>query len=170
MKILTIVSFVFLVLTTDPLVQNIKEAKLKINLPNAEWFLADRIDKGNLVVYQYKRSPIEDDEQRKIIPNIAVIVEEIDKKTDVMAYSLMKRLKTPFEVDEVFIHDSGRIDFKNAIAYRGHYTDGEGMEHTIYIVHAISNKKGIQVIMDTTSNILDQVDSEFLSALKSIRE
>ena len=59
------------------LTQEIKEAGLKIDLPNDQWFLANKIDKTDLDVYMYKRKPIEDQEGRQIIPNIAVFVEDV---------------------------------------------------------------------------------------------
>lgn len=155
-------------LQPDPLIQDIKEAKIKIDLPNSEWFLADKVEKNDLVVYMFKREPIEDKEQRQIIPNIAVIVEDVDENLDVIRYSVIKRSQTPFDVDEVITPQSGKILFTNAIGYRGHYKKNE-LHHTIYIVHAINDGKGIHVIMDVTTNILDKVDVEFLSAIKSIR-
>ncbi len=156
-------------LRSDTVTQDIKEAKIKIDLPNDEWFLAKKAEDNGLVVYMFKRNPIEDNEQREIIPNIAVIIEDIDKDQDVIKYSVIKRMEMPFEVDEAFIHESGKIQFVNAMGYRGHYSD-KGLDHTIYIVHATNEGKGIQIICDVTTNIFGKVGPEFLLTLKSIRK
>lgn len=172
MKLVTIV---FLTLTTfglstSELTQELKEAKIKIDLPNDSWFLADKQENKAMTVYYFKRQPIEDDDGRKIIPNIAVIIEDVDKDLDAVTYSTLKRSKVNFEVLKVFTHEGGQIGFQNAVGYKGKYVDQGGLDHTIYIIHGINEKKGIQFICDVTTNILDKVESEFLVTLKSIRK
>lgn len=150
--------------------QELKEAKVKIDLPNDSWFLADKQENKGMTIYFFKRHPIEDDEGRKIIPNISVIIEDVDKGLDAVAYSAMKRSRVNFEVLEVFTHTNGQIEFQNAVGYKGKYVDTGGLAHTIYVVHGINGKKGLQFICDVTTNILDQVDNEFMATLKSIRK
>jgi hypothetical protein len=152
------------------LTQELKEAKIKIDLPNDSWFLADKQENNGMTVYYFKRQPIEDNEERKIIPNISVIIEDVDKDLDAVTYSALKRSRVNFEVLEVFTHESGQIKFQNAIGYKGKYVDKGGLDHTIYIVHGINGKKGLQFICDVTTNILDKVENEFLVTLKSIRK
>jgi hypothetical protein len=172
MKLLTILFLTLLSfgLKTDNLTQDLKEAKIKIDLPNDSWFLADKQETKGMTVYYFKRKPIEDNEGRKIIPNISVIIEDVDRDLDAVTYSAMKRSKVNFKVLEVFTHESGTIKYENAIGYKGSYVDKNELDHTIYIVHGINGKKGLQFICDVTTNILDQVDNEFLTTLKSIRK
>ena len=157
------------VAVTFDLTQEFDEAKVKMDLPNDSWSLADKRS-GSMTAYIFKRQPIEDSSGRQIIPNIAVLIEDVDKKTDAITYSASKRIKTPFEVSDVFTHEKGTLMFKNAIGYKGKYVDQGGLEHTVYVVHAINEKKGLQIICDVTTNILDKVEPEFLAALKSIRK
>ena len=157
-------------LLTGDLTQELKEAKIKIDLPNDSWYLASRQEVKEMVVYNFKRTPIEDNDGRQIIPNISVIIENVDEDIDAVTYSALKRSKVNFKVSEVYTHEGGRIGLQNAIGYKGTYTDKGGLDHTVYIVHGINNKKGIQLICDTTTDILDKMESEFLMTLESIRK
>ena len=64
--------------TGEDLTQNIKEAKIRIDLPNASWSLSDKRSEGDMSVYIFKREPVIDADGRQIIPNIAVIVDEVE--------------------------------------------------------------------------------------------
>ena len=167
--VLTLLTFTAFGLFTDELTQELKEAKIKIDLPNDSWFLANKQEINGLTIYYFKRKPIEDSEGRQIIPNISVIIEDVDKNMDAITYSALKRSKVSFEVSEVFTHENGKINYENAIGYKGKYVD-KGLDHTVYVIHGINGKKGLQFICDVTTNILDKVDGEFLTTLKSIRK
>lgn len=61
--------------------------------------------------------------------------------------------------------------FRLAIAFFAlFHTDKYNMGHTVYVVHAIDGDKGIQVIMDTTTDTFPSIDPEFRKILKSIRK
>src|SRR6478609_4488787 len=151
--VLTLLTFTAFGLFTDELTQELREAKIKIDLPNDSWFLANKQEINGLTIYYFKRKPIED----------------IDKNMDAITYSALKRSKVSFEVSEVFTHENGKINYENAIGYKGKYVD-KGLNHTVYVIHGINGKKGLQFICDVTTNILDKVDGEFLTTLKSIRK
>ncbi|MDP4218706.1 MAG: hypothetical protein Q8927_21125, partial [Bacteroidota bacterium] len=105
---------------------------------------------------------------RSIIPNIGVIIENVADKMDVVTYSAKKRGSASFDVTAMFIAGDGKINFVNAVGYKGTYTDA--FEHIVYVVHAINNKKGIQIILDTTTGTFDQIEPEFFEVLRSIRK
>ena len=170
MRLLSVVILALTTLGPADFTHDLKEAKLKIDLPNDSWSLTDKQDNNGMTVYIFKRQPIEDSEGRQIIPNIAVIIEEVDKKLDAVTFSALKRSKVNFEVAEVYTHEGGQIGLKNAVGYKGKYVDKGGLEHTIYVVHGINDRKGLQFICDVTTNVLAQVESEFLTTLKSIRK
>ena len=147
----------------------IKEAKLSLDLPNDKWELKGKQDKNGMQVYFFKRESIKDKLGRDVIPNISVVVEDVNKKLDVVTYSALKRGQVNFEVDKVFIHDKGLFDFKNAIGYKGRYKDQFG-EHTVYVLHAINNKKGLQIFFDVLTGLFEDLDAEFKYTLKSIKK
>src|SRR5215471_12378752 len=68
-----------------------KEAKIKVNIPNSHWHLQPRQEQNGFIIYTFKRDPILDGSNRTIIPNVAVIIEKISPKTDVVTYSINKR-------------------------------------------------------------------------------
>jgi hypothetical protein len=147
-----------------------KEANIKLNIPNSHWHLQPRQEQNGLIIYVFKRDRVIDSANRNIIPNAAVIIENINPKTDVVTYSVNKRANAFFEVTQMFIHDDGIIDFVNAVGYKGTYTDDNPINHTVYVVHAINKDKGLQFIFDTTTDTLPIIESEFLQMLKSIRK
>ena len=171
MRIISIILItVTAILPASDLTQDIKEAKIKIDLPNDSWALANRSENKGMIIYSYKRKPVDDSEGRHIIPNMAVIIEDVEKKVDAVKYSALKRSQVKFDVSEVFTHGKGPIKFVNAIGYKGTYTDSGGLEHTVYVIHAINERKGIQFICDATTGVLEKVEAEFLATLKSIRK
>ena len=144
-----------------------KEAHLMLNIPNSHWHLQPKQDKNGFIIYVFKRDPIPDSSGRSIIPNFAVVIETIDPKTDVVTYSVNKRANNAFHVtDMMFTHKEGPIKIVNAVGYRGTYTDA--FPHTVYVVHGINEKKGFQIILDTTTETFGAMDTEFLGILQSI--
>ena len=143
-----------------------KEAHIQLEV-NSHWHLQPRQEQNGFIIYVFKRDPVFDSLNRKIIPNAAVVIEKIDPKMDVVAYSVNKRASGAFSVTQVFNHEDGIIRYVNAIGYKGTYTDQ--MDHIVYVVHAINEGEGMQIILDTTSETFPALEAEFLQILKSIR-
>lgn len=144
-----------------------KEAHLKLDIPNSHWHLQPRQEQNGFVIYVFKRDPILDSSDRKIIPNVAVVIEKVDTNMDVVTYSINKRANNAFYVTQMFTHDNGTIRYVNAVGYKGTYTDA--MSHIVYVVHGINGDQGFQIILDTTTETFPAMDAEFLGILKSIR-
>ena len=148
--------------------QIIKEAKISIDLPNEKWELKDTQISNGQKIYFFKRESLKDSQGRDVVPNISIITEKVSKNQDVVTYSAYKRMQTPFDVDSIFIHDSGIIDFENAIGYLGSYQDKHG-PHKVYVIYAFNNKRGVQIFFDVTSDLFEIMDSEFKKTLKSLK-
>ena len=146
----------------------IKEANLSLSLPNDKWKFFKTQEGNGVKAYFYNRESIKDETGRDVIPSIGVVVEDVDKKLDAVTFSMMKRSKAKFKVDKMFLQKDGIIDLKNAVGYKGRYSDKFG-EHTIYVIHAINKGKGIQVIIDVLSELFDKLDPEFKMTLKSLK-
>jgi len=116
-------------------------------IPSSIYHLRPKQEQNGFIIYVFKRNPIQDSSERSIIPNVAVVIENVDPKMDVVTYSVNKRANGAFDVDQMFIHGDGIIDFANAVGY-----------------------KGLQIIMDTTADTFPSIDPEFRKILKSIRK
>lgn len=145
-----------------------KEANIKIDIPTPAYHLRPKQEQNGFIIYAFKRDPIQDSAGRSIIPNVAIVIENVDPKMDIVTYSVNKRGNDAFHVDKMFFPGDGIIDLVNAVAYKGSYTDKYNMKHTVYVVHAINDNKGIQIIMDTTTDTFPSIDPEFRKILKSI--
>lgn len=153
----------------------IVEAKMFIKLPNSEWELTNKTD-GQIAQYIFKRSPIEDNEGREIVPAIMVYVEDATKyKQDVTLYSIEKRMQFQgkgIKVDKISIHENEDypLTYKNGYLTTCSYSDN-GLDHVLYMIHIINkDNKGIQIYMDMTKGIFDEYGQEFWTAMKSIKE
>ena len=146
-----------------------KEGNIKINIPDSVWHLQPRQEKKGYIIYTFKRDPIIDSLNRSIIPNIAVIIEKISPKTNVVTYSINKRANMNIEVAQTFINGDGIISFIDAVGYKGSYVDNNHLTHIVYVVHAKNGDKGIQLILDTTSETFSLINPDFLAVLKSFR-
>ncbi|RKD96874.1 toxin-antitoxin system YwqK family antitoxin [Marinifilum flexuosum] len=142
--------------------------KLLFDIPNNEWFRNKYIRKNNVSWHSFQRNPIKNENGVDILPNISFLIEEKVDLDDVILYSMEKRQKMSFEVDSTFIHDSGRLKIKNAIAYSGYTIYEDGSRHNVLIVHALIDKKGIQIVMDITSDLYEEYGNEFWLALDNI--
>lgn len=149
----------------------LKEANLQFELPNNKWSLADKKESNDLVVYFYKREAIINKEGQAVTPTISFVIETVKDPTDLMEYSIEKRISVPFTVTEVFAHDSKnpKIKLLYAVGYKGTY-NSQGTDHTLYVVHYTHKNKGVQVICDITSELFPNYESEFLKALISLQE
>jgi hypothetical protein len=153
---------------------NIKEAKMFIQMSNAEWRLANK-EEGTLTQYIFKRKSIKDSAGREIVPAIMVFVENASKyNQDVTSYSIAKRLQ--FEgkgitVNKILIPENKGYPFsyKNSLLTMCSYTSN-GLNHILYMVHIINkDNEGIQIYMDMTKSLVDKYSVEFWTTMKSIK-
>ncbi len=155
----------------------IKEANIFLSLPNDEWSLSDKSDKG-FTKYIFKRNEIIDPNGVAIIPAIMLYIEDAkDFKQDLVSYSIEKEIefnkkgvkfnnKILIPTDKEFPFTS----FENAMLRTGTYTD-KGIDHILYMLYIITkHDKGIQLYMDMTKNISDKYEQEFWTTLHSIKE
>lgn len=151
--------------------QKIDELGLSFRLPNKKWEFADKRNSGAVTAYIFKRQPVRDEDGQLIIPNIAFLIEEVSDSMDVIQFSLIKRMSVSFDIDEVLSHVSEDPVFslKNAIGYKGSYTDENGLLHRVYILHVIYNGYGGQIIMDMTDSVFLEYEDEFLKCLGSLK-
>lgn len=148
----------------------IEEAHITLNIPKDTWELYEKNNYENKILYAYKRKPVYNKDSIRIIPNIALIIEAVDPMMDVVNFSGIKRFLRQFNIEETFTHEDPRISFESCIAYKGNYEDERQLHHTVYIVHAVYKNKGVQIIMDSTTDVFHLVEDEFIAVMQSIKE
>ncbi|HEX9511945.1 MAG TPA: hypothetical protein VF939_15750 [Puia sp.] len=153
----------------------IKAAKMFLQLPNDQWFLANRSDTG-FIQYVFKRNAIKDTQGHAIVPAIMLYVDDAAPyKGDIVAYSTNKRALFSgrnLETQKTLIPSNKDfpLAYKNSIEFIASYSS-KGLEHILYMVYIITREnKGIQLYMDMTKEIAGKYGQEFLSTLHSIRE
>jgi hypothetical protein len=149
----------------------IANIKLTFELPSTAWKRHPGLGppKEGVTQVGFERDPVFDDQGNGVKPFCGITSEPVPREIrDVVKYSLSWRLRVPFKVDEVFSHEDGTIQVKNAIGYRGH-TEYGGQEHTLYVVHAVFRDRGFVVVCDSTKSVFAQVKGELDAFLKSMR-
>ncbi len=152
-------------------VEKLKDLGIEFYLPVSKWTKGDVKNVNSLIVYKYKRNQIIDIKGRAVVANLSFIAEKVPDTLSLITYTMQKRIQKPFEVINV-LDGSGvnpKIKHKNAIGYKSKYTDSKNNSHSIYIVHLIEKQKGIQVILDITTDLMPKVEAEFLKIIGSIK-
>jgi hypothetical protein len=98
-----------------------------------------------------------------------LLITENNQGMDVVMYSALKRGEMPFDVEKVFIPKDIKMEYKNAICYLGTYSDDYGL-HKVYVIFMNNEKIGVRIICDVMDELFEQVDEEFLTTLRSIKQ
>ncbi len=151
--------------------QEIKEASIQFELPSSVWKFNGTENNNKTTAHYYKRAPIIDSMNREVFASFAFVTEPVGRKMDLVSYSLAKRMAVPFDVIEVFTFNDkpDLLNYKYAIGYKGTYTDKIGISHTVYIVHLINNKTGVQLICDITTELLPRCENDFRTVISSLK-
>ena len=147
----------------------VKEAGMQFSLPDSLWEPGTRTEPGSMTLYSYKRKPITDSLNRGIVANVSILIEHVEKGLDVISWSSDRRKQVPFKVTKVLSKEKGYLSARHAIGYEGSYVDSKKINHRIFIVYAIHQNKGLQMICDATESVWTQVEPEFLSGIKSLQ-
>lgn len=145
----------------------VENTNLIIDFKNNNWHLIKPETTKDYSVNTFKRIPIKE-KNRDVIPNISIMIEDITSD-NVITYSTLKRMNIPLDVIKVLTAEKGDLSLKNSIGYIGNYKYENGENHTIYLIHAIVDNKGIQLIFDTTENSYKEIANEFKEILKNIK-
>jgi hypothetical protein len=167
---ITIIAFVALGFQAKDLTQDLKEAKIKFDLVGRIWYLADKRKHNESTVLYYKRMPFDDKAKLRVIPGITIVIDVLKTEINAEEYSKSLRTNSNVEVTEEFDSKSGKFEFEDAVGYKGTYVDQFKNEHTVLVVHGVNGKKGFQFICDVFSSHFDNVESEFLKTIKTIRK
>ena len=98
--------------------ETLETANLQFELPNNKWSLEDKKETNAVTVYFYKREPIINKSGKEIIPTISFVIETIQDSTDIIQYSIAKRMKVPFTVTEVFSSTDNEA-YRDQVKYVG---------------------------------------------------
>lgn len=174
-KLLLIFSLVFMLFgfTFETKEVVIKEAKMKFLLPNDNWSQHHVGNKNGVYYYHYQRKGVIDHKDgHKIIPEIMVMVEGVTGNMDLTFFSINKQkpyqsLKK-YKVEKVFTKDDGMLNLDYAVGNKASYFDDKNVKHTFYFIHAIKDKKGIQVILTIPADFFETYEEEFTSVIRSL--
>jgi hypothetical protein len=150
-------------------VVQLPEAGLSVSLP-AAWDSNPQIhQRPGQTMYQFRRSPITDSAGRNIIPNFMMMIESVADDQGLIEYSILKRRNLPIKVLQVIAPENKEFGDVDGIGYLARYDDSPGLTHKVYVVHAIIKGKGIEVIIDGTESVFDNLDLEYRLILKSFK-
>lgn len=144
-------------------------AYVEISLPRA-WQTKPEINEiQGLAMYHFRRQAIYDDKARCIIPNLAVISEDVPQGVGLIEYSVTKRTQAPYRDLSSVKLAWATPGNPGALCYLAQYNDPKGLAHKMYVVHSLMHGKGIQIIIDGTESVFDMLDPEYKLIIKTLR-
>jgi len=144
-------------------------AHIEISLPRAWQRKPEIYEKPGVTMYHFRRQTVYDSEARRIIPNLAVFAEEVPRGVDLIEYSVAKRTEAAYrDMSSVKLAWATPGD-PGSLCYLAQYDDPAGIAHKVYLVHALVNGKGIQIIIDGTESVFDMLDPEYRLILGRLR-
>jgi hypothetical protein len=135
----------------------------------AKWIVVQNgVDaRSKAYLLMFKHTPIKDPQGRDIEPVMAVICEPVTDSSDVIKYSISKRVQVPFDVKKLLTPQEGDFTHRNSVGYDGEYTRGS-VVHKVIVGHLRHQQVGVQVICDSTDGVYDQVEADMREFLRSI--
>lgn len=140
-------------------------------LPSEKWsFIGDQEnEKMRAAMFSFRREGFIDSSKAKVMPNVTFIFEKVPLNTTLANYSAQSIKRVPIIIKNKFTAADGPITIKNAIGYIGTYRGPDEKDHSLVLVHALSAGKGMQVVMDITTELSSKVINEFYAILRSIK-
>lgn len=140
-------------------------------LPSEKWsFIGEQDnDKLRAAMFSFRREGFMDSSKETVMPNVTFIFEKVPQNTILANYSAQSIKRVPIIIKNKFTAAEGPITIKNAVGYIGTYRGPDEKDHTIVLVHALSIGKGMQVVMDITTELSPKVINEFYAILRSIK-
>lgn len=146
------------------------DAKVYFEVPDTtQWMVArDELDTATHKRFlMFKHTPIKDKKGRMVMPVIAMIIDSIPDSSNLVMYSVYKRSVVPYQVTKVLTPSAALYSYDNALGYLGTYTSNK-VKHSIVVAHMIYNNLGVEIICDSTTEIMKNVDKDFRAFIKSI--
>jgi hypothetical protein len=111
-----------------------------------------------------------DNNPKSEYPRIAILFETVPSQTDVNTYSedpMARGHGANIVITETIDPKKLGFDLDSALAYK---TSSilEGVEYTQYMIYALYQTTGIEIIMDSESELFANFDSDFLYFLKNL--
>ncbi|MGB8980389.1 MAG: hypothetical protein WCC12_00785 [Anaerolineales bacterium] len=120
--------------------------------------------------YIFYRNSIIDSDSKSEYPRIAILFETIPGEVDVKTYSedtLAKGHGANIVIDQILDPRELGLSIDTALAYKSSYIF-ESVEYTQYVIHVVYETTGIEIIMDSQTEMFANFDSEFLYFLKEL--
>lgn len=147
----------------------IPDLKLALEIPVAWDNMAPVVRGNSKVMYHFRRDPIMDNQGRKIIPNLAIFIEDIPEGLGVVEYSVIVRTQEFFQTLKDIAYKPGLFGEIGGVGHVATYTDPEGIIHKIVFFCTVYEQKGIKIILDGTDTVFDDLKDEYDSILQSLK-
>jgi len=148
----------------------IPELKLSLELP-AAWNSRPNIhEQDRLVMYHFRRNAIMDGYGRMIIPNLSLFIEDIPEGVDAIEYALSIRMRESFSQFTDVVYKPGFFGEIGGVAHVAAYIDPELIKHRIVLFCTVQENKGVEILMDGTESVFEDLKDEYDSILQSLKQ
>lgn len=147
--------------TTDLNKVELESGRIEIWLPESWNNQPEKREDPGVTIYHFRRHPVNDGSKRRIIPNLAVLAEDIEEDIGLVEYSVSKRTQLPYRGLSSMELAWMTPGSPGVLCYLAEYDAPSGMKHKLYIIHSLIKGRGIQIIIDGTKSVFDMLDSEY---------
>ena len=144
------------------------DKELGFVLPNPLWHEA-KVDSNPRIQMRrtvFKREAIEVANNILVIPNLEIVIEKT--KLSLESFSNLKQQAIKIKIDSNLYKKNGVLNLPNSKAYFGHYKMNN-INYKMCLVHCVYKGYGLQIVMDCTTDIYDEVWEEFRYFVESLR-
>jgi hypothetical protein len=144
------------------------DKQLTFELPNPLWHEALIDSNPKVPIYRtvFKREAVEAANRILVIPNIEIVIEKT--KMNLVAFSANKQRAIAIKIDSNLTPKNGVLALPNAKAYFGHYYAKNRM-YKMCIIQCVYKGYGVQIVLDCTADIYDEVWVEFRYFVESLK-
>lgn len=148
----------------------IPELKLSLELPPA-WSSRPNIhEQERLVMYHFRRDAIWDRDGRKIIPNLALYIEDLPEEADVIGYAFGQRMTKWFSQLTDVVYKPGFFGEVGGVAHVACYIDPGQLKYRIVFFCMVQEGKGVKILIDGTESVFDDLKDEYDAILQSLKQ
>jgi hypothetical protein len=167
-KIILLISLMQIALQLHAQQFRMGNKELTFELPNPLWHEAKLDSNPTLDMHRtvFKREAVEKANHVLVIPNLEIVIEKT--KLNVESFSLLKQQAIKIKIDSNLYAKNGAVHLTNAKAYFGHYYSNN-VYYKMCIIHYVHNGYGLQIVMDCTADIFDEVWVEFRYFVESLK-
>lgn len=143
---------------------------IKIGFPEGLWYLSDTYEENERLNFLFYRTVNPDNSDSENAPSCLISLEGVPQNTNLIDYSSYRRRRLSVDIEKVLTPKDSLYSLSQTVGYRGNYSNSEGKEHSVIVIHSIQNGVGVELILDAESKDFVLLENEIAYVLQSLKK